>query len=724
MGQNGRKFVVGFLALGVLVGVFVLYMRFHRTAPIVVDVTGPSASPISDANVAASPAQAGTIFDVGVGNVRRTEFVHRNEHNQIDRRFGFEELLHRQGDQWETTKPFMDLFFPEVACRVTAEEGRVQILTVGGRVMPTDAFFSGNVVIHIRPTDPNSSWESFIHLDDVGFRAEESLFSSTGAVRFLSRNVRLTGTGMELLYDMTLNRLELFRIFDLHSLRLRSSELQGVADLTGRDSSETESEAVSSIPPDVPTEPNAPPVDIYQCVFRRNVRLETPDGAVMARDVLSINNIFWTRPATPEPEDGRAADPNEPAPALSSPPSKLVTKASPHPAISAIPDELYDTVVTCDGGFEVVLLNASGQPVQPHQALSPDRPAVAVPERGPESDESHLETQIAATPVRREVVAQRIDFDMPTQDTTLLGPVEMAFPVDPNGFGEEKGGKAMPLFVTAQRDVRFLSASRQIVLDGGCTATLQRAEPNFVDEYRLTAPRMTLDLVVDPNATGGDARIDIGKFVADGGSASLRLLRRASDELLGGIWLEACELQYLADPGEVMAAGPGVIWLRNNETIRSREDPNTIDRAPFYARLGNFDTLQYSSSSNRIVAEDASQQLLLDYFPLIDGTYGPQTQIVAGHVEVTLQEVAGGRMDLASLVASKGIAYDNEATHLSFAGSELVYDPIQSLMTVRGDDVQPCYLNGVLVDQIIVDPRTGRVEAEVPAASVFQIGPP
>ena len=134
-----------------------------------------------------------------------------------------------EGNQWEITKPYMRLYLEKFVCRVTADSGTVLLDDAFGRPMPTDAKFIGNVVIHITPTDPNDPWECFIHLDDVGFLAEKSLFSSTGAVRFLSRAVRLTGTGMELVYDAPRSRLELFRIFDLDSLRLRSSEVKAVS---------------------------------------------------------------------------------------------------------------------------------------------------------------------------------------------------------------------------------------------------------------------------------------------------------------------------------------------------------------------------------------------------------------------------------------------------------------------------------------------------------------
>jgi len=734
MGFNLRKLAVGILALGVLAGVFSLYMRFNRTPPMLVEEAKSAPMPVPDVNGADSESQAGTMYGVKVGRVRQTEFLHRNELGQIDKKFGFEEVLHERGNQWEIRKPYMWMDLGRFVCRVTADYGKAQLVETFGRLMPTDARFIGNVVIHVLSTGPGDSWECFILLDDVGFLAEKSLFSSTGAVRFLSHAVRLTGTGMELIYDAPQSRLELFRVFDLDSLRMRSSEVKALADTGAEDSAPadggdpgTEAEAGETVvvadatrETPAPADSNAPPPDVYQCVFHRNVRLDSPDGVVVAKDVLSINGIQWARPEEHDSKAGQTADPNGtqavPLPAVNA----LNTAASSYPVMSSIPDELYDIVVTCDGGADITLIGGSPFLAEIIAARVPASGSVAA---APEPNDSSE---------RQKVVAQRIDFDFLTNDTTMLGPVAMRFFVDPNNLGDKAGGKPMPMEVTAQGAVRFLAASEQIVLEGGSTATLHSVELNSSDEYRLAAPRLTLDMAVDSNVPD-DVKVNLRRLVADGGSGSpgaqdsaedlvvkVRMDRRAGDKLVSKGALDARELQYDANPDRFVVTGPGVIWLHNAETIQSKSDPNQKIE-PCYVRLSNFDTLRYWSVSNRIIAEDDSQQLLLRYFPLVDGQWGPETQVVAGHVEATLQEIARNRMDLVSLVASQGIVYDSEIDQRNFVGTEMVYDRDKSLIIIQGDDVRPCYLNGVLVDKIVMDPKTGKVEAR-PQTSIFQVG--
>jgi len=729
MGLNLRKIVIGGIALGVLGAAFALYLRYNQTPPIVANEVRPMPTPVAEIDDPDSKPPSGQISGVKVGPVRETEFVHRNEQFQIDRKFGFEQLLHKQGSQWEITKPYMWIYLERFVCRVTADRGVAELVEAFGRLMPNNATFVGNVVIHVLPTDPNDSWECFIRLDDVGFLADKSMFSSTGSVRFLSRAIRLTGTGMELIYDAGRSRLDLFRVFDLDNLRIRSSEVKAMAPRKKGDSSVGDKEdslaatrgaetADTTVKRSASSVPIAAAPDVYQCVFRRNVRLNSPDGVAIARDVLSINGIQWARPGAREPKSPTETD-LDPAHERSLPePRALNTAASSYPAMSAIPDELYDIVVTCDGGADITLVGGSPNLANASVIRTPpNAPA------GPPSEEMDSFD-------RQQVVAQRIDFDFPTTDTTMLGPVAMKFLVasDPNSSRARLGEKPMPMTVTARSAVRYLAAAKRIVLEGGSTATIQRTEPNFVDEYRLAAPRLTLDLIVDSNAPD-NVKVDLRRFVADGGlgtvdaaPVAVRMWRRAAGKLLGRVTLDAHDLRYDARAAELAASGPGVIWVHNAATVRSKDDPNEAFK-PFYARLSNFDKLTYWTQSRRIVAEDDSQQLELRYFPQVNGEWGPQTQVVAGHVEATLRQTDPNRMELESFVASQGIEYDSEIDHLNFIGSELVYDQGRSRLRITGDELRPCYLNGALVDAIVVDLRTRNVETQIAGPSIFQVRP-
>jgi hypothetical protein len=744
MSTTGRKFVVGLLALAALVGVYLLYLRTNRMPPIIVEIGQSTAGPLVDVNADASDA-VGTVLDVGVGHVEQTRFRHRNERNEVDRDFGFVQLLHQQGNQWEITQPYLTLFFPAFRCEVTANRGKVQVDTVYSQPVVGDAEFSGNVVLHIIPAEPNDARECFIHLDDVGFLAAKSLFSSAGAVRFLSRRAQLTGTGLELIYDEARSRLELFRIFDLHSLRLRSRALGSVADLTPRRAAvAAPSPGSPAGPTPAPDAAEMPPGDRYQCVLARNVAIEMPDRTIRARDGLVIDNLLWSGGRGPGARPKPARDPNDSKALAPGGPDALDTTVSSYAAINAIPPESFDTVVTCAGGLEVTPMDTRLKVVDGRQTTEDSGHRAEDGEEKTEVAERDSEDKTPASVVRpsssealgrQRATARRIHFNVFTTDTRLEGPVEMAFLLDPNGLGAAQAATtATPMTITAQQGVRFVAAANQVLFEGGCEVTLSRSEPNRTQEYLLTAPRLVLDLVADPNRHSGYA-VTARRLVTDGGPAALQILRRGSDQLLGWTRLNAAQLQYEiapAGPGpegagqahgaEFRALGPGEIWIRNDEPADSQADPNQFGLGqPCIARLTNFDTLTYSTATNRIVAADDAGQLVLDYFPLTEGKYDRHTRTVAGRVEVTLQETPQGRLELATLTATDGIVYEDESSHLSFAGSSLNYDFAQALVAVRGDERQGCYLNGALVDQIDLNLKTGRIQAEVPGPSTFQV---
>ncbi len=703
MGLHVRKIVVGVVALGVLLGVFVLYTRVSET-PALTDAREVRPEVVEDTNEPAGD-EVGMIGPVGIGSVKQTRFLHTNEQNRVDREFGFEELLHRQGDQWEITRPYMKLFLPQFRCDVTADRGKVQLQTAFGQPIPSDADFSGNVVIHILPSEPNDPWECFIHLDTVEFLAAKSLFSTLGSVRFLSRNAQLTGKGMELLYDQTSSRLDLFRIFQLDSLRLRSSAFGSVGSIASPRESGAAG-APSAVNPEQPLVGPGAGSDYYQCLFRRNVVIHTPDRTVVARDLLAIHNIRWSGGGTSGRND---VSPNPAEPPAFSKHEALDTSPSVQPALDAIPDDFFDVEVTCDGGFVVRPASTASKPVDTGTTAS----VTGAP------DVTSREVVIPSD--RQHATAQRIDFEATTTSTTLAGPVEMMFLIDPNApTAGQTGSTPVPVTVTARESIRFLAAARQILLEGGCTVTLHKSEPNLRYEYTLTAPRLTLDLVTDPNRTG-EAAVSVHRMVAAGGPVALRILKKGPDKLLGWTTLDASELDYTTDPQEFTATGPGVVSIYNAEAMGAPADPNQISlRQPCYAFLRHFDALKYSAATGRLVAEDAAQQLLLDYFPLTDGGYGRHVQMVAGRVEGSLQQAQAGRMELTSLTASQGIDYEDQRSH--FIGSTLFYDSGASLVTVQGDDVLPCYLNGALVDGIEINLKTDRLKAQIPAAGVLQVG--
>ncbi len=91
--------------------------------------------------------------------------------------------------------------------------------------------------------------------------------------------------------------------------------------------------------------------------------------------------------------------------------------------------------------------------------------------------------------------------------------------------------------------------------------------------------------------------------------------------------------------------------------------------------------------------------------------------MTTSHMVADLANTADGRTELMTLTASGGITYEEAKTQ--FAGSELFYDAVGSVITVKGNDFQPCLLNGSAVDGIRYDLKTGKVKAKIVGGGLF-----
>jgi hypothetical protein len=759
---NLRKFIVGLIVFVALLGVYVAYTRLGGSAPTALhEVAAPNAVDLVDV----PDEREGKIGDAVIGPIRQTRLTHTDANNRPDRVFGFEELYHKEGSQWEATHPFMKLYLSGFTCSVTADKGNVEIETGLGQPEPNDAAFSGNVVIHIEPSEPNDLREVFIYLDDVQFIASRSLFSTLDAVRFVSRSAQLLGRGMELLYDEQRGRLELFRVYELDSLRLRSDAFRSLSKSSRVDGAPAQQTKAAT--PPTAQEPNgrtaAQPTS-YECVFSRDVHIVTPEQIIYAEEQLAVTDILWSSPQRDTSNDSSSVarglgpqrrdvnDVTSETERLPYPgPEALDTTGSKSLAFESLPESFFDIVVTCSRGVVV-----RPEDFGPGAALSGEggadawmgaTPPVDVNEvdpnsRSPLTDRSARFAARAANDERRQIItARRIDFDASKVNTTLSGPVHVSFHLDPNVVGgASSDGRSIPATVDAQREVRFLSATNQVVLDGNCVVDMHKAEPNVTTEYRLTAPRLTLDLIEDANADS-DASVRIRHVSASGatlmepsGFIVLRAVRQGGSGLLGWVELQAAQLDYETQDANCVARGPGRISLYNSQAAAGRIDPNEFSlRQPCYAFLSQFIRLTYSALTRRIVAESKSRQLQIDYFPLIDiqsGSAPPQqgspptephrhVEADVGRIEVQLAQAADGPTELVSLSASDGVTYDDGAN--LFAGAGLFYDHRKALMTITADETTPCYFNGALVGGIEMDVKTRRAKTQIQAPSTLQV---
>ena len=822
-----RKLVIGFVSLCVVLAAYLLYSRLSSSSSI---DTGPEVDIIkaaADANAVGFDSEIGKVGDVGLGPVRKAKYITLNKKtNEVEREFGFEKLLNESRDIWDIEKPYMNIYRRNFKCYVTADNGKVQVETAIGRTTPKDATFTSNVVVHIISGPPSDVKESFVYLDSIIFLSQRSLLSTAGPVKFVSEDILLNGTGLELIYSEQTERLEYFKITDLESLSIKGSPASMFAPGNVRDEAPAEAaKNTASQQPDEAslagdtqkTEASAPDTRpqagkeqgvYYKCTFSKNVLVNTPEQLVFAGDILCINDIFWSKASAGRPDDADAgaADGGETAAGTAEPGRQIADSTgetdvtAPEPAEPNVPPEqLENIVVTCDNGFVVVPRDSARAQEDPaadqvedaapgtehpgwlddgtgrtrfltrridYNVMTGDGVADGLSEltfyvgsaSGADANEAPVPVKVTARkganfshtsnkvvfkgdclvtmpqsgltePKDITFTASEITVNLPEDrskkpDMFAAGPAELVFYM-PNSTDINQG--PVPVTVDAQKQARFLAASNQIVFEGDSRCIMLQEDPNVLVEYMLLSEQIIVDLPADSNDSLSGPAAGIKHLTASGDVVRLATTKTAKAEgafagqvqdantarLLGGVELKCRRFDYDAVRQEILATGPGVIKLDNSKAPEPDEPVGRFSmRKPCLAFIDGFDTLTYFMRENRIVADVGSQQKLkMDYFPSVDGRYDEHVSAKASHVEALLYKVPGGQTEISTLTATGGIEYEDKGKQ--FIGSDLFYDHENAIIKVKGDESQPCYYNGVLVDGIIMDIRTDQVEAEI-----------
>jgi len=721
-----RKFYVWLVSLGAVFVIYLLYSQISETPQIDVDTGAGLTDSVSESNVGELGSGIGRIGDVGVGTVRKARYMHLNENKEIDREFGFEKLLHEVGDEWHIEKPYMNIFQRNFKCYLTADEGTVRVETAAGTPSPKNGTLTGNVVIHILPENSSSVKESFIYLDDVVFISEKSQFSTTGPVKFVSEGAQMLGRGLELVYNGELDRLEFLRIIHLETLHLKTSSEAGLfssgeteVDSPAKVSSEAQTEqptepvAVDSKKPKVSQETSKqvierPEGEYYRCLFRKNVVIDCPEQLVFA-DEIFINNIFWSKgPSEKSGEADTASTDNAEARDVT-----VAERSEPNES----PEEFVDIVVTCDNGILVTPMDFPGAPKNFTKLGTETSMTNSGGPKGLEEANG-----------RTTLVAQKIDYCVSTGDTIAGGPSELTFYVS-DIMGAATKETAVPVKVTAQKEAKFLPALNQVIFEGDCLCTMLREDSNSQQKYTLSAPQLTVDLSKDEvsdadiehlTASGGVVKLSTVKTAREGPHFAKGSQNGNPEKLLGGVEIKCAKFDYDIGQQLFLATGPGLIKVDNSDISKPKADLGRFSlRRRCYAVVRNFETLKYSLDVNRIIADNSRERILIDYFPIVQGQYGQQVTASAGHVEVNLIETADGQIELSTLSAEGGIDYEEE--NIQFEGSELFYDANKSIMTARGDEFQPCLLNGAIVEGVEYNLKTGKAKSKVTGPGILQM---
>lgn len=492
-----RKLLIGLISLG---GAFAAYTLFISLSGAPMSQTNSGIGLVesaADSNAGNFDSGVGKIGPVGLGSMRKARYITLNKQTKVvEREFGFEKLLHDARGLWDIEKPYMNIYQRNFKCYITADNGQVQVEDAIGKPTPKDATFSGNVVIHILPTEASGMPESHVYLDDISFLSEKSQLATDGPIEFVSDDVYMLGKGLEIVFNDQSDRLEFFRIVDLESLRLRgaqaamfsSGETKTPAETAAGAETQQAAESVVAGPGEENAEQS--PQDaraqvgqeegvFYKCVLSKNVLIETPNELIFADQRIFINNIFWSKDsaglsdandaeAVADDEEGHNADPNSVLANNTGDPNKS-------------PDETIEIVITCDNGLVLVPMDTARSLDKYMQG--PNEPEVASGGR-PAQIENETERTVFLAP--------RIDCNAATGNIVATGFSQLTFYAN-----ADANEPPVPTIVTARDTVEFFQATNEVVFKGDCEGIMPQPDLTEPRDVTFLSPEIRVALHED-----------------------------------------------------------------------------------------------------------------------------------------------------------------------------------------------------------------------------------
>lgn len=495
-----RKLLVGVASLAVVLGIYLLYTGLSKTPPIDID----RRQGVADSNIDGLAGKGGKIGEVGIPLLKKPVYQTRGLNKQIEREFGFAELVRTMGDVWEVDKPWMKIYQRQLEFSIRADKGTTELETVLGRSTPKDATFEGNVVIHIVPAAASAYKESTVYLDNLIFLSDKSQFSTTGPVKVVSEDIRMDGRGVQFVYNDRTERIEYLRLTHLDSLRIKSTEEAFLSKIRGRRVSKKDGQTETRTTAPIPQPPAQPPPDAqskraetpkpadqadpncYRCVLSTNVVINTPQHLVFAEQDVSINDILWSKvsrePNRPPDANSTAnvkagdsketasssADVAKPPVALSLQPPAVQTApgakdAAPQEQASAQEPNLpgqtaaqtVEIIVTCDNGMLLV-------PMDSRRTLK-DFPSANLSSVQPK--------QLDVAEGQTSFLTRRIDYSALTEDTIAHGASRLTF-YSGDVMAADANATSVPVTVTSKDGAKFFKASNQAVFERDCLCTM------------------------------------------------------------------------------------------------------------------------------------------------------------------------------------------------------------------------------------------------------------
>lgn len=753
-----RKIMIWCVAVSAILIVFRVYNRIAGMPKI----TPPPKSEGGGIDAPEFNPAGSRIGSAMVEKVVKSRYKFFDEQTKkLERELGFKELLNPgvRSKKWQLREPYMSMYEDNFVCRITSDRGTVRVDTVKGNPTPTDVELYDNVVIRIQSTAAVASADTVIYMDRLLYNSERSEFYTNGPIKLVSEKAEMEGTGLVLIYNEAMNRIEFLKVIMLDYLRLKDvaaffspgsrpaaktsdAAPAGLADAAGSrpkvvarsDKPTVATAAVAADAGDEKAEAAPSPDDLYECTFSGDVVIEYGDEIIVhGADVISILNILWaSESAKSKPAEGQTREDESSAGSTVSKeatgaPSKAVVSDSTGPtgnekagpvgadagkSVEGAEGAGVEVYITCKGGLVSKPMTSVYDGTEPppidafggEAAVSADSPAGSPVESGGTEDK------------RPAVFKTRsITYDMTTGSGWAQAPVELTFypglsaKSDPNRV-------VLPMVITAEKNVQFLANEdrvvERIIFNKNVIGTQKVAAPLYVQTSQFFGEKLTVELNTGPRR---ELEGDISRIFVTEGNVKLESVRMAKERVISHVKLPCVRIDYNVALKKVFATGPGTIQLNNANAPPVKRQPGDKKprlSGPCYALIKGFERLTWFTESMQINADGKAESVYLSYWPIVDGKLGDLIRVTTMHVQANFLPMPDGTNELATVITAGGIYYEEEGGNV-FKGQDLLYDADKSLVTVTSTEKNDCYFNNARVDWIEYEMDTGDVRAEL-----------
>jgi hypothetical protein len=328
----------------------------------------------------------------------------------------------------------------------------------------------------------------------------------------------MSGTGLELIYDDQRERLDFFRIVDLESLRIKGSQAalfstgtteadrppeagsQAETQQPGETAVAGSPEKAEELSPDTQPQAEQKQGAYYKCIFSKNVLVDTPDELVFADERICINDIFWSKTSSEQPDEVDTGGADDAKTVAVTTEEEQVDKATEVSADNAgrqnvtaskpvepneSSEQPVDIVVTSDNGLVLVPMDSTRSLDDYAQPRIEE--GVSESERPEELDDNTGRTRF---------LTPRIDYNATTGDVIADGLSQLTYYTS-DAKTAEANEAPVPVKITAQETVKYFKASNQAIFKGDCLCTMPQAGLTEQKDVTFWAPEITVNLPED-----------------------------------------------------------------------------------------------------------------------------------------------------------------------------------------------------------------------------------